>query len=53
MQLLKQPEDGVLPILRAIWKARRTIDIHIFRLDYKEIEKASRPPWPAAWWCAR
>jgi cardiolipin synthase len=40
MQLLKQPEDGVFPFLKAIRKARRTIDIHIFRLDYKEIEKA-------------
>jgi phosphatidylserine/phosphatidylglycerophosphate/cardiolipin synthase-like enzyme len=40
MQLLKQPQDGVFPVLKAIRKARRTIDIHIFRLDYKEIEKA-------------
>ena len=40
MQLIKQPEDGVFPLLKAIKKARRTIDMHIFRLDYKEIEKA-------------
>jgi phosphatidylserine/phosphatidylglycerophosphate/cardiolipin synthase-like enzyme len=40
MQLIKQPEDGVFALLKAIRKARRTIDMHIFRLDYKEVEKA-------------
>jgi phosphatidylserine/phosphatidylglycerophosphate/cardiolipin synthase-like enzyme len=40
MQLLVQPDDGIYPILKAIHEARRTIDVHIFRLDYKEIEKA-------------
>ena len=40
MQLLVQPEDGVFPVLKAIQKARRSIDMHIFRLDSKEIEKA-------------
>jgi cardiolipin synthase len=40
MQLLVQPENGVFPILKAIHKARRSIDMHIFRLDYKEVEKA-------------
>ena len=40
MQLITQPEDGVFPVLKAIQKARRTIDMHIFRLDYKDIERA-------------
>lgn len=42
MQLLVQPDDGIGPILRAIQGARRSIDIHIFRLDRKIIEKALR-----------
>jgi cardiolipin synthase len=40
MRLLVQPEDGVFPVLQAIRKARRTIDIYVFRLAFKEIEKA-------------
>jgi phosphatidylserine/phosphatidylglycerophosphate/cardiolipin synthase-like enzyme len=40
VQLLVQPEDGVFPVLKAIRKARRSIDIYIFRLAYKDIEKA-------------
>lgn len=40
MQLLVQPDDGIFPLLKAIHEARRTIDVHIFRLSYKEIEKA-------------
>jgi cardiolipin synthase A/B len=39
MQLLVQPEDGIEPILKAIKQARKTIDMHIFRLDRKRIEK--------------
>jgi len=42
MKLLVQPEDGVFPLLKAISRARRTIDMHIFRLDQKDIEKALR-----------
>lgn len=42
MQLLVQPDDGIGPILRAIQSARRSIDIHIFRLDRKLVEKALR-----------
>jgi phosphatidylserine/phosphatidylglycerophosphate/cardiolipin synthase-like enzyme len=42
MKLLVQPEDGVFQVLKAIGKARRSIDMHIFRLDQKEIEKALR-----------
>lgn len=40
MQLLVQPEDGIAPILQAIQRARKSIDMHIFRLDRKQIEKA-------------
>jgi phosphatidylserine/phosphatidylglycerophosphate/cardiolipin synthase-like enzyme len=40
MRLLVQPQDGVFPLLKAIQKARRSIDMHIFRLDSKEVEKA-------------
>jgi cardiolipin synthase A/B len=40
MNLLTQPDSGIFPILKAIQKARRTIDMHIFRLDYKDVEKA-------------
>src|SRR5512134_3807527 len=40
VQLLIQPEDGVFPLLKAIRGARRSIDLHVFRLAYKEVEKA-------------
>ena len=40
MKLLVQPTDGVAPLLAAIQKARKTIDIAIFRFDRLEIEKA-------------
>jgi phosphatidylserine/phosphatidylglycerophosphate/cardiolipin synthase-like enzyme len=40
MRLIVQPQDGVFPLLKAIRKARRSIDVHIFRLDSKEVEKA-------------
>ncbi len=40
MELLVQPDDGIGPILTAIRKAKKRIDIHIFRLDKKEIERA-------------
>jgi phosphatidylserine/phosphatidylglycerophosphate/cardiolipin synthase-like enzyme len=40
MKLLIQPEDGAFPILKAIHKARRSIDIYVFKLGHKEIEKA-------------
>src|SRR4029453_9740373 len=42
MKLLVQPEDGVFQVLKALNKARRSIDMYIFRLDRKEIEKALR-----------
>jgi cardiolipin synthase A/B len=40
MELLVQPDDGIAPILEAIEGARKTIDMHIFRIDRKAIEKA-------------
>ena len=40
MQLFVHPDDGAAPILRAIQSARRTIHLHIFRLDQRKIEAA-------------
>ena len=40
MNLIIQPEAGLAPVVRAIQKARRAIDIAIFRLDQAEVEKA-------------
>jgi cardiolipin synthase len=35
-----QPRDGIEPLLSAIKKAKKSIDILIFRLDWKELENA-------------
>jgi cardiolipin synthase len=40
VKLITQPGDGVKPVVEAINKARKTIDIVIFRFDRVEIEKA-------------
>ena len=40
MQLITQPDAGVAPIVNAIRRAKRRIDICIFRLDQMDIEKA-------------
>ncbi len=40
MKLLIQPEDGIEPLLAAIKKAKKNIDIVIFRFDRAEIEAA-------------
>ena len=40
MKLLIQPEDGVGPLVAAIKKARKSVDIVIFRFDRAEIEAA-------------
>ncbi|HEX8031061.1 MAG TPA: phospholipase D-like domain-containing protein [Vicinamibacterales bacterium] len=40
MRLITQPKDGIAPLLRAIKRARKTIDIVIFRFDVEAIEKA-------------
>jgi len=40
VKLIIQPGDGVQPIVQAIQKAKKSIDIVIFRFDRGEIEKA-------------
>ena len=40
MKLIIQPDDGVAPVVRAIDRAKKSIDIVIFRFDRDEIEKA-------------
>jgi phosphatidylserine/phosphatidylglycerophosphate/cardiolipin synthase-like enzyme len=40
VKLIIQPDDGVAPIIRAIDKAKKTIDIVIFRFDRRDIENA-------------
>ena len=40
MKLLIQPQDGVAPLVAAIKKARKSVDIVIFRFDRAELEAA-------------
>lgn len=40
MQLILQPDDGVAPLIDAMNRAKKTIDIVIFRFDIDAIEKA-------------
>ena len=40
MKLLIQPESGLTPIVQALRRARKSIDIAIFRLDRKDVEAA-------------
>jgi cardiolipin synthase len=40
VKLIIQPGDGVAPVVRAIRKSKKTIDIVIFRFDRPEVEKA-------------
>jgi phosphatidylserine/phosphatidylglycerophosphate/cardiolipin synthase-like enzyme len=40
MQLIIQPDDGLTPVLKAIGRARRTIDVVIFRFNRTEVERA-------------
>ncbi len=40
MKLLIQPHDGIEPLLVAIKSAKKSIDILIFRMDWKELEAA-------------
>ena len=40
MKLMVQPEDGIEPILSALNKAKKSIQILIFRYDRSEIERA-------------
>jgi phosphatidylserine/phosphatidylglycerophosphate/cardiolipin synthase-like enzyme len=40
VKLIIQPSDGITPLVRAIDKAKKLIDIMIFRFDRAEVEKA-------------
>ena len=40
MQVITQPEEGLGPIIKAIKRARKSIDIVIFRFDLPELEEA-------------
>jgi cardiolipin synthase len=40
MQVITQPEDGLMPILKAIKRARKSLDIVIFRFDLPDLEDA-------------
>jgi len=40
MKLLIQPRDGVAPVLTAIKRAKKTIEIVIFRFDRDDVERA-------------
>lgn len=40
MNLIIQPDAGVVPVVQAINKAKQRVDLAIFRSDRKEIEKA-------------
>ena len=40
MKLIVQPDAGAAPVIQAIRKAKKSIDVFIFRLDITEIERA-------------
>ena len=40
MRLLVQPPDSIVPLVRAIDSAKKSIEIVIFRFDRREIERA-------------
>ena len=40
MQVIVQPDDGIAPILKAIKRAKKSLDIVIFRFDMPELEDA-------------
>jgi phosphatidylserine/phosphatidylglycerophosphate/cardiolipin synthase-like enzyme len=40
LNLIIQPEAGLAPVVKAIKRARQTVDLVIFRIDREEIEKA-------------
>jgi phosphatidylserine/phosphatidylglycerophosphate/cardiolipin synthase-like enzyme len=39
VRLITQPEDGLAPLLRAVRRARRTIDIVVFRFDLDALQE--------------
>jgi cardiolipin synthase len=40
MYLITQPDDGIAPLIKAIKRAKKTVDIVIFRFDIDAVEKA-------------
>jgi cardiolipin synthase len=40
VELIVQPADGIAPLVGAINRAQKAVDVIIFRLDLKEIQKA-------------
>jgi phosphatidylserine/phosphatidylglycerophosphate/cardiolipin synthase-like enzyme len=40
LNLIIQPEAGLAPVVKAIKRARATVDLAIFRIDREEVEKA-------------
>ena len=40
MKLIIQPDDGITPLVKAVRKAKKSIDIVIFRFDRNELAKA-------------
>jgi phosphatidylserine/phosphatidylglycerophosphate/cardiolipin synthase-like enzyme len=40
LKLLIQPESGLAPVIQALRRAKRTIDVAIFRLNVREVESA-------------
>src|SRR4029077_15201954 len=40
LKLLVEPDDGIAPLLAGIKAAKKSIDILIFRMDWKELEMA-------------
>ena len=40
MKLIIQPDDGLAPLLKAVRKAKKNLDIVIFRFDRPELERA-------------
>lgn len=40
MQVITQPDDGLAPIVKAIKRAKKSLDVVIFRFDLPEIEEA-------------
>jgi cardiolipin synthase len=40
VNLIIQPDEGLKPLVRAVHRARKTVDIVIFRLDRPELENA-------------
>jgi phosphatidylserine/phosphatidylglycerophosphate/cardiolipin synthase-like enzyme len=40
MQVITQPDDGLTPILKAIKRAKKSLDIVIFRFDLPDLEDA-------------